>query len=315
MSNKRRLDDIVSETGKRAQDLLDKSKNFTVSLLDQNEDGKLDGSDISAIKEKLDEKAWEYELKKFRPVFAKNLEEDYFMSKFIRVTERDKKHAESEACRGSIGSFSDKKGIRVIIIFLDSLDSFNLDFYPDSSYEFYYVDPSDQNRYIALDEYFSCLKIARINELQRIAQDLGARHFKVTYKEEQASFIDKKANVRSGAKKSGARVDCESTSKKFSTVEIEADMEFPPHEPVRPQLKYMQNDPSIQTLIEMRMNETAPILSQKFMLNLSNTSGIKESDAIKIDAVLKGLNLSGNITVASEVRNESRRYLEYEIEF
>ena len=42
---------------------------------------------------------------------------------------------------------------------------------------------------------------------------------------------------------------------------------------------------------------------------------MKESDAVKIDAVLKGLKCSGNTTVVSELRNEARRYLEYDIEF
>lgn len=32
-------------------------------------------------------------------------------------------------------------------------------------------------------------------------------------------------------------------------------MSFPGHEPVRPNLKYLQRDPSIQTLIAMRMNQ------------------------------------------------------------
>ena len=63
------------------------------------------------------------------------------------------------------------------------------------------------------------------------------------------------------------------------------------------------------------MNETAPLLHQKFMLKLSNSSGIKESEAIKIDAVLKGMKRAGSVTVVSEVQNESRRYLEYEIDF
>ena len=43
--------------------------------------------------------------------------------------------------------------------------------------------------------------------------------------------------------------------------------------------------------------------------------GLKEKDALKIDAVLKGMKCAGNATVVSEVQNESRRYLEYEIDF
>ena len=77
----------------------------------------------------------------------------------------------------------------------------------------------------------------------------------------------------------------------------------------------MQRDPSIKALIAMRMDETAPLSYQKFMLKLSNSSGIKESDAVKIDAVLKSLKLAGNTSIASEAKNESRRYLEYEIDF
>ena len=65
----------------------------------------------------------------------------------------------------------------------------------------------------------------------------------------------------------------------------------------------------------MRMDETSPLMRERFMLNLSQSSGMKENDAVKIDAVLKGMKCSGNTTVASEAKNEARRYLEYEIEF
>ena len=92
-------------------------------------------------------------------------------------------------------------------------------------------------------------------------------------------------------------------------------MSFPGHLPIRPQLKYLQRDPSIQTLVAMRMDENAPLMSEKYILKLSQSSGIKEADAIKIDAALKSLKCSGNATVVSEVQNESRRYLEYDIEF
>ena len=44
-------------------------------------------------------------------------------------------------------------------------------------------------------------------------------------------------------------------------------------------------------------------------------SGLKENDAIKIDAILRGMRFAGNTTVQSEAKNEARRYLEYEIDF
>ena len=38
---------------------------------------------------------------------------------------------------------------------------------------------------------FLYLKIARIRELQKIVQDLGAKHFRVTYKEENVPEIQR----------------------------------------------------------------------------------------------------------------------------
>lgn len=133
---------------------------------------------------------------------------------------------------GPIGFGSNHKELHIVNIFKDSIDAFGLSFYPDCDSEFYYVDPSDRDTYIALDEYFNYLKIARISELKKIAQDLGAKYFKVTYKEEKASFSEKKANVKINAK-SVASTDMEHNylNKKYSTVDIAAEMEFPGHAP------------------------------------------------------------------------------------
>ena len=323
---------LVLNVGKNAKDFLEKSKDITIQVADQNADGKFDLEDVSVIagsvgnvmkkgaqtlKETTDEKARQLELKTLQPIFLETLNDtDFLMSRFIRITDRDKKHAESEVCKGSIGFLSDQKGLHIVNIFRDSIDSYGLSFYPDCDSEFYYVDPSDRDGYIALDEYFSYLKQVRISELQKIAQDLGAKHFKVTYKEEKTSFSEKKVSKKVTAKPI-ASIDVEQNNenKKYSTVEIAAEMECPGHIPVKPKLKYMKYDPSINGLVEMRMNEHAPLLHQKFMLKLSNSSGLKESEAIKIDAVLKGMKCTGNATVLSETQNESRRYLEYEIDF
>lgn len=267
------------------------------------------------IKENAEDRARKNELKTLQPFFIDSLNSaDFLMPKFIRVTERDKKHAESEVCKGSIGYISDYKELRVVNIFKDSIDSFGLTFYPDCDCEFYYVDPSDRDCYIALNDYFGYLKTARIIELQKIAQDLGAKHFRVTYKEEQLSSSEKKTTAHANTIAT-ASAEQEMSEKKYSTVEIAADMTFPGHAPVKPKLCYMQREPIIQNLISMRMDKKAPLLHQKLMLKLSNSSGIKESDALRIDAVLKGMKCSGNASVAKEAKNESRRYLEYEIDF
>jgi len=327
MEKKSKIGSLISNAKKTTMELLENA----VQAADQNDDGKFDFSDMSviaesmgnamkkgtqAVKESAEEKARLLELKTLQPIFPDSMNSsDFLMPKFIRVVERDKKYIESAVCQGSIGYNSNQKDLHVVNIFKDSVDTFGITFYPDCDCEFYYVDPSDRDQYISLDDYFSYLKIARINELKKLAQDLGAKHFKVTYKEEQTSFSDKKIKAHLKTSAPSSDLDHQVSSKKYTTIDVAAEMTFPGHPPIKPQLKYLQRDPSIQTLVAMRMDETAPLIHEKFMLNLSNSSGMKESDAIKIDAVLKGLKCSGNSTVTSEVKNESRRYLEYDIEF
>ena len=326
MATKMKFEEIISNAGKSAK----KFVNNAIQVADQNDDGKFDMTDMAEIaesvgtvvkkgtkvvKEGTEEKIRQIEEKVLQPIFADSLNEaDFLMSKFIRVTERDKKYIDSDVCKGSIGYISNQKGLYYVNLFRDSIDAFGLMLYPDNDYDFYYADPSERDRYIALDEYFDYLKVARVNELQKIAQDLGAKHFKVTYKEEKTAFSEKKAKANA---KVVATVDSsyDKSEKKYSTIEVAAEMTFPGHTPKKPMLKYLQRDPSIQTLVTMRMDESSPLEHQKFMLKMSNSSGIKESDAVKIDAVLDGLKCSGNATLASEVKNESRRYLEYEINF
>ena len=323
---------IVSNVGKNAKGLLEKSKEITIQVADQNDDGKFNLNDVSMIaenvgnvmkksaqtlKETTDEKARQLEMKTLQPIFLETLNDtDFIMPKFIRVAERDKKHAESEVCKGSIGFISDQKGLYIVNIFQDSIDLFGLTFYPDCNSEFYYMDPSDRDAYIALDEYFNYLKQVRISELQKIAQDLGAKHFRVIYKEEKTSFSEKKGSKKLTVKPiTSADVEQNYEDKKYSTIEIAAEMECPGHAPIKPKLKYMKYDPSITGLVEMRMNESGPLLHQKLMIKLSNSSGLKEGEAAKIDVVLKGMKCTGNATVVNETQNESRRYLEYEIDF
>ncbi len=322
----------LGQAKKGALGVLEKTKSAIAKVADQNDDEKFDMQDVSlvaskvgksvkngaaALKESAEERTRALELKSLQPIFAEVLDErDFVLPKFIRVANRDKKRAESQVCKGSIGYYSDPKGLRLVNIFLDNLEMFNLVFFPDCNSEFYYVDPIDKNRYIALDDYFNYLKVERISELQRLAQSLGAKHFRVTYKEEKTSVAEKiikaNINVQGVAAGNGERNLSET---KFDTIEIAADMECPGHAPNRLDLKYLQKDPAIRTLIDMRMDEHSPLSHQKFMLKLSNSSGLKESDAVKIDAVLKSMRFTGNTSIVSEARNEARRYFEYEIDF
>lgn len=336
MENNQNEINVISEKKETAKSFWNKAKETFVKAVDQNNDGSFDIKDVSviagtignaakttasAMKASAEEQKKEMERKTLQPIFQDDLDDaDFLMSKLVRITEIDKKRAESEVCRGSIGYISVQKDLRIVNIFKGKTELFGLSFYPDEDCELYYVDPSDRDRYIALDEYFDYLRVERVNELQKIAQDLGAKHFRVTYKEQKTSFSQNAAQ-RKGAIKAGpaghAAVDAayDLASTAVSAVEVAAEMDCPGHAPVEPTLRYLQRESSIQSLIALRMDSQSPITHQKYTLKLSNTSGIKEKDAIKIDAALKGMKIDGNTTVVNEVRNESRRFFEYEIDF
>lgn len=311
----------TNEAKQKTANIINKTKDSFIKLADQNGDGKLDREDVEkitgAIKKNIDEKKREYELKKFQPIFQTDIDDgDFTIQKFVRVADRDKKRAESEACKGAIGYFTENNDVRMLNIYRDSTELFGLTFYPDNRSEFYYVDPSDRDRYIALDDYFNYLKAERISELQRIAQDLGAKHFRVTFVEEKAAYTKAKTTADGKAAKFvGAEASVENSASEYLKMEIAAENDFPGKDPIKPKIKYLLRDPNIQNLITMRLNEDSSLTHQKLMIKLSNTSGLKETDAVKIDAVLRGMKFGGNTTVQNEAKNEARRYLEYEIDF
>ncbi len=328
----KKIGSILADAGNSAKDALDKAKEKTILAVDQNNDGKFDIDDVSvvanalgnavkkgaaAVKDSAEEGRRKMDLKLLQPIFPDTVESaDFLLSKFIRITDRDKKHAEGDGCQGSIGFLSEKGGLRIVNLFNDSLDSFGLSFYPDADCEFYYVNPTDRDSYIALDDYFSYMKMVRINELQRVAQALGAKHFRVTYKEERTAFSEERVKAQTKVKPLGtAEGNHHALEKKFSMIDVAAEMSMEGHAPEIPKLVYLAKDDNVKNLIQLRMTGGEGFHHHKISIKMSNSSGIKENDALKIDAALKGMKISGNATVSNEVRNESRRYLEYEIDF
>ena len=332
------LKSAAEGAGKAAAGFFGKAKKTIVNAVDQNDDGTLDMKDVSvvagavgaaakkasnAIKEsreqhqekRLQDKR-EKELDQLRPIFAEDLDgAEFYMPKLIRISLMDKRHSDSEVCKGSIGHRARHEELEIVNIYLEQVDQFGLTLFPDRDAEVYYVDPVDRDHYIALDDYFAFLKVARINELQRIAQELGAKHFKVTYKEQKKTFEAKSGKaIISGPNKIGADAEHDSASKEYTSVEIAAEMTCPGHAPMEPKLHYLRKESSIQTLIAMRMSNN-PMLHQKYTLQLSNSSGIRVSDAVKIDAALKSMKCSANAKVTSEAQSEAHRFFEYEIDF
>ena len=255
-----------------------------------------------------------WNLKRLKPIFINELNGMIF-SRLVRIVEREKKF-DIDVCKGSIGYWDTCKGERWMNIFKDSVSKFGLDFYPNDEVNFYYVDPTNKDSYIVLDEYFDRLKQVRVSELQKIAQDLGAKYFRVTYIKERTTLSKKAANGKGSIHKKGnGSAQMNATEQKYDRMDIAAEMSFPGHEPVMPHVRYLKYDPNIENLIKMRMDPKGPLNHQTLNIKLSSSSGLKETDAVKIDMILKSLKMVGNTTVSSEVQNEAKSILEYEINF
>ena len=325
----------AANVGKATTGLFENAKKAVVDAVDQNGDGRIKIDDISVVtssvknavketgnkwNERQEEKRRQKQLAELCPVFADYIDSaDFVLPKLIRISERDKKHEESDVCQGSVGHFLEAKELKILNIYRDKAAAFGLNFYPNLDSEIYYVDPSDRDHYIALDSYFTYLKMARANELQQIAQKLGAKHFRVTLMEEKKETSQNKAHAKAGlrvAPKQSGHLDGshEKSESTYQKIGIAAEMDCPGHEPERPELVYLQKDLNVQNLIELRMAQNA-LTHQKVSVSFTQSSGIKIKDAMKIDAALIAMKAEASATITNEAEKESRRLFEYEIDF
>lgn len=237
----------------------------------------------------------------------------------ICVAELDKAHAESVACRGAVGFRTIMEDLHMVTIFRNYIDNLGLTFYPELDYGVFYVDPCDRDHYIALDDYFSFITTQRMAELQRIAQSLGAKRFKVTSRDKtesvSSSSIDAAASVKAVGQGGGAGYSHDASNSSMKSISLNAEMTFPGHAPIRPELRYLKKEINFINLIEMRMDPLSPLQNQRFSIEMINSSGIKVKDAAKIDVMLKAMKGTASTTILSQAQNEARQILEYEIEF
>ncbi|MCI7248213.1 MAG: hypothetical protein MR492_01320 [Clostridiales bacterium] len=330
MSKKEKFKSFISDAGQAAKSAIDKTKETATALMDQDNDGKVDIADLSIIKDSVSsavkdgsEAALKFandtihhiETNLLRPITRETLNNaDFVMSKLICVNERSKKYSGNDVTKDSIGFLSTEKGVEYVNIFWDSIDAFDITLLPNANSDFYYVDPSDRNKYIAIDNYFDFLRDARINELQVVAHDLGAKYFKVTYLEKKKTLTKKQSSFGVSVMGKGESNESSRSSEDYSVVKTAAESHFPGHEPQQPELEYLKNNKTIEGLITMRLKND-PITKQSLNFEFSSLNGLTARDAAKIDAVFKSLKCSGNATLESEAQNETRKSLQYDIEF
>ena len=242
------------------------------------------------------------------------------MPALVNVVDYDKRK-ENKACEGAVGFYTGKD-VKVLNIYREFVDLLKIKFYPLLEQSIYYVDPCHNDLYIKLDEYFAYLKKVRVDELTAVAQDLGAKHVEIVLKSKQSSAQSQSSS--SGLKVSkwfgdiGAEIKSSNSKNEFTGVEVAAKADFGGNDvPTKPELVYFKNESDINALIKMRMDplNQNKILSKTYSLQYGNSSGIKVSDAQKIDAAILATNCSISRSVTSEATSENSTILEYSIVF
>ena len=274
---------------------------------------------FGTVSKNLEESLSKQRLEKYKPLFVDRLNHDSFVyPNMINVVEYDKR-MDIEECRGAIGYQERINNVDILGIYKADVDKYGITLYPEIAETAYYVHPLQKNTYIEISEYFKYLKQARVAELEYIAQSLGAKHFKVSIMEETSSEQIKKTS--GGAKlgfsifKAGTSVESNNSEKKYEYIGVAAENIYPGKDPVRPELKFWANNESIKSLVEQRMDLENRLISKTFRLDYNTSTGIKEKEAAKIDGALKALKFSGAGSISEEARSESRKRIEYTIEF
>ena len=208
------------------------------------------------------------------------------------------------ACKGAFGFIEKLKGMQVMRLLPKYIGLPGIKFYPDTDGVLYFQDPCDDHLYIDINDYFDYLNAVRVNELELIAQDLGAKHIKVVYKEARKVFVDTDTDAKAD------------DPDEFSFTEVFTDDVYDAGEdPAAPAVQYLQNDPSISSLIDRRLDSEQDVEKETNAIPCKILDGMSVDDAVKLDGILKTLKLNGNASVASAAEALERAVLEYTIEF
>lgn len=267
------------------------------------------GEKIKDIKETAD-----YAI--LQPVFLDKIKtEEYSLPIMIRIDECDKKHKKNKICKGSIGFESCYGETKVFTVYPEYASEIGVTFENGITKDLYLVNPIDNKHYIPINDYFYYLKEKKINELCRIAQELGATKISISLKEEKKVFAKKTGKIKVGkGKKEAILIEADVDKKTFDRTEIVCKETYRGKDPSRPQLLYFKHVQDLNSLINARMSDN-PLKEKECLFKYTCKTDLSVDMAAKIDAALKKMKYSGNATFHHEVVNENYLCFDYKILF
>lgn len=310
--SKEKLFNLANATKNSVANFGEATKNAAISVAENIKESSEQFGD------KMDKRKLENDKKRLCPIYKDDiLSSDFVIPTLIRVVDYDKR-MENKACEGAVGFYSGKD-VKMLNIYREFIDLISIRFYPILENTVYYVDPCFNDLYIKLDEYFAYLKKVRVDELIEVARQLGAKHVEIILKSNTKSSKNESSSHSIGV---GGVFSGEQSSTRAKNdavgVEVAAKVDFLGNDrPSKPTLVYFKNESDINTLINMRLDSESEnkILSKTYSLQYGNSSGIKVSDAQKIDATLSNVSGGASRSITNEAMSENSTILEYSINF
>lgn len=277
---------------------------------------------VTTIVEKTKADEYTRRLQRYNPLFPDRYQSDSFHVPNIVVIVDDAVRCDVDVCEGAIGWLSKEAGEEVLHLYDEAIQFSGLQFIPAPICNaVYYVDHFDRNRYIQADCIFSKALKEKVDELQYIAECIGAKRcvidIRETKKGSKTRTISADVSADSGDTKGKATGSWDSSTKDSKTQHAHTEAVFTGLRfPKRPTLKWFLYDDSIKNLVETCCSGKRRVKKLTVTLSGSTSATMSQSIAGAIDGVMnKSLKAKGSVSIKKQAKQEQQSELQLYIEF
>ena len=323
--------DAVADTAQKTVETLkdgqaiDAAKEQALSVRDRA--GDLVQNGVNATAEAIKQGKDDFQRWQLGPITAEELySEDFVLPELIAIVDGNQ-YRNIPACEGAVALLNPRKGIQILQLFKDEVDSgrTGLMFYHGAVADTVYIaDPYSDTRYIKLEEYVRVMQQDVFTELKDLARILGAKRCVLESVERDSSSIREEArlsgNARGLASKKRVGADFSRDSSLSSTHERRICFEQTYEgsaEPERPTLVRLAGDFEIEKLVESRCDTDNRMVAKSYTTTIESQSTMcmNEKLASKIDAAAKGIGLGLSSSFAKQVERQMHSRFYYTIDF
>ena len=277
---------------------------------------------VAAMREKSKAEEYERRIKKYNPLFPEQYQNESFKVPNIVVIVDDAIRKGIDVCEGAIGWLGNETNEEVLYLYDEAVAESGITFIPAPICNAVYcVDHFDRGRFIQADCIFARTLKEKLDELQNIAECLGAKYCSILVGETSRSSKTKSSSSSFGISKSGVGENTSSeneqhnASDKYQRGHVEVRF-GEAHPPKRPTLKWFQYDDSIVNLVETCCTGKRRVEEMTLELSGSTSTTMSQSTACAIDGVMgKSLKVKGGVSMQQEAQNEFQSVLNFHTVF